>query len=94
MGLPRIEASREAARPVAGRGLSSARRADWFWGYLMIAPMLLGLGIFYVWPALQTLYFSFTEWCAFGNYACSGTDNYKMLFTGREVWQRLCNTLV
>ncbi len=94
MGLPRIEASREAARPVAGRGLSSARRADWFWGYLMIAPMLLGLGIFYVWPALQTLYFSFTEWGAFGKYQWSGTDNYQRLFRDREVWQALRNTLV
>ncbi len=94
MGLPRIEASRDVARPVAKRRLSSARRADWFWGYLMIAPMLLGLCIFYVWPALQTLYFSFTEWGAFGKYQWSGADNYQRLLRDAEVWQALRNTLL
>ncbi|MDP9313230.1 MAG: sugar ABC transporter permease [Chloroflexota bacterium] len=60
----------------------------------MIAPMLLGLCIFYVWPALQTLYFSFTEWGAFGKYQWSGADNYQRLLRDAEVWQALRNTLL
>jgi multiple sugar transport system permease protein len=35
-------------------------RADAFWGYAMIAPGLIGMLIFYIWPMLQTFYFSFT----------------------------------
>ena len=31
-------------------------RADAFWGYAMIAPGLIGLLIFYIWPMLQTFY--------------------------------------
>jgi multiple sugar transport system permease protein len=69
-------------------------RADAFWGYAMIAPGLIGLLIFYIWPMLQTFYFSFTEWGPFGDAVWTGLANYRELFHGPEFLMALRNTLV
>ncbi len=69
-------------------------RADAFWGYAMIAPGLIGLLIFYIWPMLQTFYFSFTEWGPFGDAEWTGMSNYRELFHGPEFLMALRNTLV
>jgi multiple sugar transport system permease protein len=69
-------------------------RADAFWGYAMIAPGLIGLLIFYIWPMLQTFYFSFTEWGPFGDAEWTGLANYRELFSGPEFLMALRNTLV
>jgi multiple sugar transport system permease protein len=69
-------------------------RADAFWGYAMIAPGLIGLLIFYIWPMLQTFYFSFTEWGPFVDAEWTGLANYRELFSGPEFLMALRNTLV
>ena len=63
------------------------------WAYFFIAPTALGLGLFYLWPVLQTAYFSFTEWGAFGGHEWSGTDNYARLLHDPEVGRALLNTI-
>jgi len=74
-----------------------ARRKDRvteaLWAYAFIAPTALGLGLFYLWPVLQTAYFSFTEWGAFGGHEWSGTDNYVRLVSDPEVGRALVNTI-
>jgi multiple sugar transport system permease protein len=72
------------------------RRAgiDALWGYLLIAPLGLGMATFYVWPAVRTLYFSFTEWGAFGGHTWTGLDNWRNLVTDAEVLDALANTFV
>jgi multiple sugar transport system permease protein len=69
-------------------------RRDWPWAYLMIAPTALGLLIFYMWPVVRTLYFSFTEWGAFGSYEWTGLDNYRELIVDPGVRGALRNTLI
>jgi len=73
-----------------------ARRKDRvteaLWAYAFIAPTALGLGLFYLWPVLQTAYFSFTEWGAFGGHEWSGTDNYVRLVSDPELGRALVNT--
>ena len=69
-------------------------RADAFWGYAMIAPGLIGLLVFYIWPMIQTFYFSFTEWGPFGDAEWTGLANYRELFRGTEFLMALRNTLV
>jgi multiple sugar transport system permease protein len=69
-------------------------RADAFWGYAMIAPGLIGLLVFNIWPMLQTFYFSFTEWGPFGGAEWTGLANYRALFHGPEFLMALRNTLV
>jgi multiple sugar transport system permease protein len=59
----------------------------------MIAPMVLGLSVFYLWPLVQTLYFSFTEWGPFGGHTWSGLDNYQRLVHDPEVRRAFLNTI-
>jgi multiple sugar transport system permease protein len=60
----------------------------------MIAPTLVGLLIFYIWPVFQTLYFSFTEWGAFGSYTWTGTANYSRMLTDSDLLRAFRNTFV
>ncbi|WP_305787566.1 carbohydrate ABC transporter permease [Symbioplanes lichenis] len=68
------------------------RVTEALWGYAFIAPTALGLGLFYLWPVLQTAYFSFTEWGAFGGHTFSGLDNYERLVHDPEMGRALVNT--
>lgn len=81
-------AAKAAARP--GR----RPRGDWLWGYGLIAPMALGLAVFYLWPIVQTLYLSFTESGVFGGQTWVGVDNFAALFGDEEMLGALRNTLL
>jgi multiple sugar transport system permease protein len=63
------------------------------WGYAFIAPTGIGLAVFYLWPVVQTAYFSLTEWGAFGGHTWTGLDNYTRLLQDPEVGQAMVNTL-
>ncbi|QEV21459.1 carbohydrate ABC transporter permease [Streptomyces alboniger] len=91
--FPATAASRAAGRGAAaagGRAGPRGRRA----AYLFIAPLGLGFAVFYFWPLLQTFYFSFTEFGAFGGHTFIGTDNYIRVVKDVTVWQALGNTIV
>jgi len=60
----------------------------------MLAPTLLGLGVFYLWPVVQTLYFSFTKWNVFGSHTWSGLANYRALYHDPQLGTALRNTVV
>ncbi|CAL9454950.1 sn-glycerol-3-phosphate transport system permease protein UgpA [Actinosynnema sp. ALI-1.44] len=77
-------------RPVRKR----LRRREWLWGFAFIAPNGLGLLAFYIWPVFQTLYYSFTEWGAFGGHTWIGAENYVKLVSDPEVLKALKNTLL
>lgn len=72
--------------------ISSKRRSDWMWAYIMITPLMLGLLVFYIWPVFQTFYFSFTDWGSFGKYTWSGMANYKQLFKDKDLLYAFRNT--
>ncbi|MFB4285997.1 carbohydrate ABC transporter permease [Nonomuraea sp. ATR24] len=69
-------------------------KREWVWGYLLIAPMALGLGVFYLWPIAQTLYLSFTESGVFGGHTWVGTDNFTELLGDDQMRGALGNTLL
>ncbi|WP_101787223.1 carbohydrate ABC transporter permease [Nonomuraea indica] len=69
-------------------------RREWAWGYLLIAPMALGLAVFYLWPIVQTLFLSFTESGVFGGYTWVGTANFTDLSVDEEMYGALGNTLL
>ncbi len=69
-------------------------RTDVMWAFLMIAPNLLGLMFFYMWPVMQTFYFSFTEWGDFGKHHWAGLSNYETMLHDPDVWHTLRNTLL
>lgn len=56
--------------------------------------MALGLGVFYLWPAVRTLYLSFTESGPFGGAEWVGGANYAELFANGELLDALRNTAV
>ena len=85
------------ARPVARR-LQRRRRhrlrsSNLAWAALFLAPTTLGLGVFYIWPIVQTLYYSFTTWGPFGGHTFTGLVNYRQVVRDPEVRQALRNTL-
>ncbi|GAA3412982.1 carbohydrate ABC transporter permease [Paenibacillus hodogayensis] len=71
---------------------SRYQKSDVTWAFLMIAPNVLGLAFFYMWPIIQTVYFSFTKWGDFGTYRWAGLTNYSRMLDDPTVWQALRNT--
>ncbi|MFJ2158077.1 carbohydrate ABC transporter permease [Streptomyces sp. NPDC087856] len=87
-------ASRPAhSSPPKRRPAPRGRRTEALWGYAFIAPTGLGLALFYLWPVVQTAYFSLTTWGAFGGHTFTGSANYKQLIHDPEVGRSLVNTL-
>jgi multiple sugar transport system permease protein len=79
------------------RDTGRLRRSDQIWGYLLIAPTVLGLGVFYLWPTVQTFYFSFTDWGIFGGQTWIGLENYRELLDpafGRSMLNTLLYTAI
>lgn len=66
---------------------------DHKWGYLMIAPTIIGLLVLNVYPFIQTVYLSFTNAKAFGAYKFVGLKNYINMFTSEEFLRATWNTL-
>jgi multiple sugar transport system permease protein len=63
------------------------------WGFIFIAPTALGLFFLNIKPAIDTVLLSFQRSTGFGNTEWIGLDNYKQLFSDKEVLQSLLNTL-
>ena len=61
--------------------------------YLFIAPMLIGLLIFYFFAFIQNIYFSFNKVGAFGPPTFIGWENYIRLVNDPLFWTALKNTL-
>lgn len=72
--------------------LSKSRKKEWFWGYLMIAPVIIGLGVFYIYPFFLTFYNSFLKIGSFNVSKWGGLVNYKRLFSDTSMWNTLVNT--
>jgi len=70
-----------------------AQRQSSLWGWAFIAPAVIGLVMFYLWPLIQTAYYSFTEWGIFGGSTWTGLDNYAKLVSDPAVLLSLRNTL-
>ncbi|TXK85044.1 carbohydrate ABC transporter permease [Paenibacillus sp. N3.4] len=68
------------------------KKSDVSWAFLMIAPNVLGLAFFFMWPIIQTIYFSFTKWGDFGTYKWAGLINYQRMLQDPNIWSALKNT--
>ncbi|MDA3731766.1 sugar ABC transporter permease [Niameybacter massiliensis] len=66
---------------------------DYIWGYLFIAPLVIGLGVFYIYPFIKSFFYSFTNINNFNQATFVGLENYKKLFGAPELWQATWNTL-
>ncbi|MCU6481706.1 carbohydrate ABC transporter permease [Arthrobacter sp. A2-55] len=87
-GAPgRAPAGRRAGRP--GRS-----NPDGIWPVVFVLPLFLGVAVFYLFPIIQTAYFSFTTWGVFGGSTFTGLENYSKLATDPQVGRALLNTLI
>ncbi len=66
---------------------------DWLWAYLFIAPTVLGLYIFFLYPMVSSIFISFTRWNHLTQPEFLGLDNYKRLIQDPVMWIELKNTL-
>lgn len=70
-----------------------SRKKEYGWGYLMISPLVLGLGIFYFYPVFKVFFDSFHEVGAFNKTKWIGLANYEKMFQDPVMWQALGNTV-
>lgn len=68
-------------------------RSEAIWGYIFIAPQMLGLVLFILGPVLGALYLSFTRWNMMAPPEWVGLANYLRQFTDRRFTGLLGNTL-
>lgn len=73
--------------------MSPWKKKDWIAAYLFIAPVTLGLIVFYIWPFIQNFWFSFNDVNKFNIATFNGIENYKQLIADDEVWHTFGNTL-
>ena len=74
--------------------LSAAARREENWGWIMVAPTIIGLITLNLWPFVQTLYTSFCEHLGFGHYKFIGLQNYIEMFQNAEFWRATWNTIL
>lgn len=75
------------------RSIIKKKHKDWICAYLLIAPVFLGLIVFYIYPFFRSFYNSFLEVGRFGKTSWGGMINYKTLFQDNEFVKSLMNTL-
>ena len=73
--------------------LSPAARREENWGWIMVAPTIIGLVVLNLWPFVQTIYTSFCEHLGFGHYKFIGLANYVEIFQTPEFWKATWNTI-
>ena len=76
-----------------GMKLSVAARREENWGWIMVAPTIIGLLVLNLWPFVQTIYTSFCEHLGFGHYKFIGLQNYIEMFQNAEFWKATWNTI-
>jgi multiple sugar transport system permease protein len=72
---------------------NTLRRRETLWAYLFLAPLLIGLGIFYYFALFQNLYYCFTDLGPFGKPNLIGWRNYVRLFSDEKFYRALIHTV-
>ena len=71
---------------VVKKRASKREKKDWIAAYIFIAPVTIGLLVFYIWPFIQNIWFSFNDVNKFNIATFCGLDNYVKLFHDAEVF--------
>ncbi len=73
---------------------SRRQKQDWFAGYIFIAPVAIGLFIFYIIPFIQNFWFSFNDVNKFNVATFVGMQNYQDLLKEPDLILALKNTFL
>lgn len=76
------------------RGYSAQDRRGWAVAVLFIAPQLIMIALFYLWPMLNSLMMSFTDWDGMTAPNFIGLTNYIKVFTSKQANLEMRNTFV
>ena len=68
-------------------------KTEGMWGYIMVAPTIIGLIVLSLYPFIDTLKLSFTKTKPFGFYEFNGLTNYITMFTNADFWRANLNTI-
>lgn len=62
---------------------------------MFILPAVIPLSIFWIWPMIQAIFMSFTDWDYMSSaYNIVGTLNYRELFSNSVFYDSLKNTFI
>jgi multiple sugar transport system permease protein len=73
--------------------MATRRYVEWFWGYLMCAPLLVGVLAFFIGPIIFSFYMSLTNWSSLQPGAFVGLANYVDAFRDARLGREVRNTL-
>ncbi len=76
------------------KALSPKRRKEIFWGYLFIAPTVIGLVVFLIGPIFYSFYMSLFKWDNLTPPVFIGLSNYSRLFADPIVQNEIVQTLL
>ena len=78
---------------MSDHALTPRKKREYAAAYLMIAPMVVGILVFFIIPTIWSVYLSFTEGPDYVTYSFVGFKNYQVLLSrGSDMWQELLNT--
>lgn len=80
-----------ATRP--RRRVHPSRRRDTGMAYIMLAPVLILLSIFVVWPAIQAVYLSFFDWSFYTESEYVGWKNFHDVLVDPKFWDAVVRGL-
>jgi len=67
-------------------------KTEWFWAYIFIGPMVLGVLVFSIGPILYSLAISFTQWNGMTTPVFIGLSNYSQLVNNPRIVAEIRNT--
>ena len=62
--------------------------------YVLIAPLLLLLAVFILYPVIANVFLSFFKWKGMGRAKFTGLTNYRAMFKDETFWVSIKNTLI
>ncbi len=68
-------------------------RRDWAWAYLFIAPQMVGLFAFALFPTIAVIVLSFSKWDLITAIQGVGLDNYTTELSDPVFWHAVTNTI-
>jgi multiple sugar transport system permease protein len=80
--------------PVLMRKEAAWRRRDRRWGYVFVAPQLIGMTLFVVLPFAASLVLAFAQWDGLGTLTWVGFENFTKEFQDALLWKSIVNTLI
>ncbi|MEA2613495.1 MAG: multiple sugar transport system permease protein [Chloroflexota bacterium] len=88
-----LQPSAVGPRPIRQRRWTRRTRRDLLTGLLFISPWILGFLGFYLYPAVASLYYSFTDFRILQDPDWIGLQNYQRMLADPLFWKALWNTI-